>query len=1217
MNIRIFNKISICFILGIAFSIVAYVTSQSNNYTTQELAEIAQTKLHKKETLAYSKLVDLSQYLKTVKPKDLFLKYSSDLNNLYSDEGISIYIYENDSLCFWTDNQPAIDLNAYTNENNVQLIKIRNGWFEYLKLKDSANTKFTSIALIKIKSEYDYENKYLTNDFSPWLELPKNTNIISPVAFLKHCIKSKFGTPLFEIQRRDGLYKNKLFNIYTSIFSLLAFSFFGITWVYLSTSLIKNKLIRTICLLTSFFVLRTAMIYFKFPNFFYLNDIYNAGVFANASSFFFCLLGDVFINSLLLFLASIYIYRQKITIKHLPFNTKLFIFFISFVLLEYFALNITSLIYSILINSSITFNVNQLFDFSYYSLIGLSSVGFMIFGLFLFIEKITIQFIENFNLKKPFIFISVILILLTLLYKNNLIDFEYFWIVPLIIISFYLRRYKASNNFINIGLVTLIITFITSYFFNKYEQINKKITYETLSHTLTDRQDVIAENELSKITTAIQNDVKLKNLISLLPLSSAQIEQKIKQVNFSGYFERYDVVLSLFKNKTPLFNLNDSKYLSTDYFENQMKDGAFQTICDNLFFINKKNNPIRYVGKIEIIDSNLNRDSLYQLYFQLDPKISITLGIFPDLLLDKSLESKVEFKNISYAVYENNKLQMSYGDFQYPLFNNTKYVFKIDKDYNHFIYPKTNNIEIIISDNKTGFWQLFTSNSYLFIFFSIIVLGAVWFNSMMFKNKFEFKSLNNRIQFILVSIIIISLAGVVIGTIWVVTTQSEIKNKKELLLKSKSVLNELQQSIGQQNVLEPSYKEYTTFTLKKLSKLFGSDVSLFDNKGHLFATSQPAIYEQGLVSKFMNPIAFSGFSQNKTVNFSHREAIGKLNYLSTYIPFYNSNDKLLGYLNLPYFSRQKDLEKELSVYLTTLLNIYTILFVITTLVALFISNLLTKPLRIIKQQISNTKLEKNIKPIIWNSNDEIGNLVTEYNSMLVKLKKNSELLAQSERESAWLEMSKQVAHEIKNPLTPMKLNIQHLQRVVKSNPENISEKVDKVAEMLIQQIDTLSNIATEFSNFSKFPSTKIEKVDLVDLLQNATNLFNESSNCIIECEAEKNLFVLVDKEQCIRVLTNLIKNAEQSIPGDRIGRINIQAQKISETIEIKISDNGSGIPLEFYNQIFTPKFTTKNSGTGLGLAMVKNSITAFNGTIEFKSELGVGTTFTILLPALS
>ena len=222
MNIRIFNKTAIYFMLGIVFSIIAYVTSQSNNYTTQELAEIAETNLQKKETIAYSKLTELDKYLKTVKPKGLFLKYNNDLNNLYKNEGIAIYIYENDSLCFWTDNQPAIELNIYANENNIQLIKIRNGWFEYFKLQDSAKSKFTSIALIKIKSEYDYENKYLQNDFSSWLELPKNTKIISPVLFLKHCIKSKYGIPLFEIQRSEGLYKNKHLNIYSSIFTIFS-----------------------------------------------------------------------------------------------------------------------------------------------------------------------------------------------------------------------------------------------------------------------------------------------------------------------------------------------------------------------------------------------------------------------------------------------------------------------------------------------------------------------------------------------------------------------------------------------------------------------------------------------------------------------------------------------------------------------------------------------------------------------------------------------------------------------------------------------------------------------------------------------------------------------------------------------------------------------------------------------------------------------------------
>ena len=169
---------------------------------------------------------------------------------------------------------------------------------------------------------------------------------------------------------------------------------------------------------------------------------------------------------------------------------------------------------------------------------------------------------------------------------------------------------------------------------------------------------------------------------------------------------------------------------------------------------------------------------------------------------------------------------------------------------------------------------------------------------------------------------VLSLAAVVIGTVWVVTSQFELKNEKDLVLKSQSVLKELQQTVGQQNALEPNYRDNTTFRLKRLAQLFGSDISLFSKKGMLYATSQPAIYEQGLVSKFMNPSAYMNLTRGILANYTQKENIGSLNYLSAYIPFYSKNDKLLGYINLPYFARQKDLEKELTAYLTTLINIY-------------------------------------------------------------------------------------------------------------------------------------------------------------------------------------------------------------------------------------------------------------------------------------------------------
>ena len=269
---------------------------------------------------------------------------------------------------------------------------------------------------------------------------------------------------------------------------------------------------------------------------------------------------------------------------------------------------------------------------------------------------------------------------------------------------------------------------------------------------------------------------------------------------------------------------------------------------------------------------------------------------------------------------------------------------------------------------------------------------------------------------------------------------------------------------------------------------------------------------------------------------------------------------------------------------------------------------------IIYQQIANIKFGAHNEALQWQSKDEIGDLVNEYNLMLLKLEKNSQLLAQSERESAWREMAKQVAHEIKNPLTPMKLNIQHLQRVVLTNHDDIPERVNKVAMLLIEQIDTLSHIATEFSNFAKLPIADSEKINVYDVLQNVTNLFQQNTACNITLSEPLELPVLADKEQCIRIFTNLLKNAEQAIPADKKGEIIINAFIENETIIITIKDNGCGIEEAVKHNIFTPNFTTKTTGTGLGLAMVKNSIVSFNGSISFETKVNSGTTFILKFP---
>jgi signal transduction histidine kinase len=1214
-------KLYVIFSCGLLCALFSYFLSQSNNYTTKELVAVAEKRLHAKEDIAKSHLDLLSNALKDTKPTDLFVKYNGIISDLYKNEGIAVYVYSNDSLCYWSDNQPAVDLFAYTNETDLQLIKMRNGWYEYIKQETDQKLNYTLVALISIKPEYDFENRYLNNNFSKWLQLPENTKLITPINYLDHAVKSKFGPPLFEVYREDGLFKSKSSNTYACFIYIIACILFLWSLFLFLKAKIQNEILFVIAFSSACLAIRSLMIYFKIPADFYNGGLYDAKIFANASSFYFSYLGDVLINSALIFLISTLIYKipKGISIKNSFLQLSVDVLFVFVIILS--SLQIRLLIFSLVNNSTISYNINELFNFSAYSLIGILSVGFLIFAFYLCLDKFISMYIDYKNFVGILFSFSIICIATAfVLSKSNQFHvFDYLWPLLLVLISYFLRRFKATYNFINIGLILLMSTFIVSTLFSKYEQLNKKQTYEAISLGLTDRQDVIAENEFNKISSAIKSDAQLKNLLSQLQLSNEQIEQNIRQRNFSGYFERYEIVMSLFKNDcTPIFIHLNAMYLNEDYFKDQIEKGGSQTICDDLYFIDKDKKSIRYIAKIDIEDVNKNPDKTFRLFIQLEPKLAVNLGAFPDLLLDKSLENKLESKQISYAVYESNKLLNTFGEYQYPLFVKNNMINPASSDsYEHFIYRIKNNVSIVITDKAFGAWGRFTSNSYLFIFFALLVLLVVWFNSIVIKRSERFSSLNNRIQFILVSIVVLSLAAVVIGTVWVVTSQFELKNEKDLVLKSQSVLKELQQTVGQQNALEPNYRDNTTFRLKRLAQLFGSDISLFSKKGILYATSQPAIYEQGLVSKFMNPSAYMNLTRGILANYTQKENIGSLNYLSAYIPFYSKNDKLLGYINLPYFARQKDLEKELTAYLTTLINIYTILFAITTLIALLVSNLLTKPLRIIKQQISNIQFGKFNEALQWQSKDEIGNLVVEYNNMLIKLEKSSELLAQSERESAWREMAKQVAHEIKNPLTPMKLNIQHLQRVVETNPDDITDRVNKVSKMLIEQIDTLSHIATEFSNFAKLPTTNLEVVNICDVLQSVTNLFQQNTECEISLNAPDALLIMADKEQCLRIFTNLLKNAEQSIPENRKGKIEVTAFADKNYVTIKVKDNGCGIAEELTHRLFIPNFTTKTTGTGLGLAMVKNSVVSFNGTISFETDINLGTTFILVFPVVS
>jgi nitrogen fixation/metabolism regulation signal transduction histidine kinase len=377
------------------------------------------------------------------------------------------------------------------------------------------------------------------------------------------------------------------------------------------------------------------------------------------------------------------------------------------------------------------------------------------------------------------------------------------------------------------------------------------------------------------------------------------------------------------------------------------------------------------------------------------------------------------------------------------------------------------------------------------------------------------------------------------------------------------------------------------------------------------------VFDEGLVGSQMNPMAFAQLQTQQKSQFVQTEKIGKLEYLSAYVPLRNNQHKLLAYINLPYFAKQNELRNEISYFMLAFVNINLLLLVFAVFLALFISNHVTQPLQLIRDSISKLQLGKTDHKIHWTRNDEIGQMVKEYNRMIDELAVSAELLARSERESAWREMAKQVAHEIKNPLTPMRLSVQHLEKAWNENDPDWDKRLKRFAKTMVEQIDSLSIIAGEFSDFAKLPSSKNLPINLRDFAPEVLDFYHDLEKVDIDLQlpdGEEPLMVLGDRNQLLRVFNNLVRNAIQAYPRDEMARIQIICSAQKDFVKCEVRDFGSGIPDELKPSIFSPNFTTKTGGMGLGLSMVKNIIENNQGEVSFYSEEGSGTTFFFTLP---
>jgi nitrogen fixation/metabolism regulation signal transduction histidine kinase len=439
------------------------------------------------------------------------------------------------------------------------------------------------------------------------------------------------------------------------------------------------------------------------------------------------------------------------------------------------------------------------------------------------------------------------------------------------------------------------------------------------------------------------------------------------------------------------------------------------------------------------------------------------------------------------------------------------------------------------------------------------------------------------------------------------------------------MVNEMQKKQSDQAVFDDVIKIYDSVSLHKLQTLINEvsdihdiDVNVYDLEGNLQVSSEAIVYTKGVLSKKMHPLAFFELDKMRLVHFVQEEKVGKLTYLSIYAPVRDEQKNVYAYLNIPYFALQRELNQDISNFLVTIINLNAFIFLIAGIIALFVTNRITNSFSVISDKMKEISLTGKNEEIVWKRRDEIGELVKEYNKMVAKLGESATALAKSEREGAWREMARQVAHEIKNPLTPMKLSIQYLQKAIDSNQPNVKELSSSVASTLVEQIDHLTKIASDFSQFANIGITNTEIFDLHEVIASLKELYQSSPGVDFKWNPVNGKLLLnADRTQMNRLFTNLFANALEACNGNSECQISVSEEKENGMIRIRVTDNGEGIPEEMQLKIFMPNFTTKTSGTGLGLAMCKGIAEQAKGNIWFETKYKKGTTFIVELPIVN
>lgn len=737
---------------------------------------------------------------------------------------------------------------------------------------------------------------------------------------------------------------------------------------------------------------------------------------------------------------------------------------------------------------------------------------------------------------------------------------------------------------------------------------------EVMSNRLAIDRDIALELRLRRVEDQIANDMIISSL-SLFNNSAASIQNRISETYFVNINQNYILSVMVLDPHN-----NDRKL--EDFFNSRIREGVPISENSHFLYVNNGSGPSYYTG---VFMYYIEGEGYSRVLLNVEGKTARDNRGYEFILGTTPPGRVIVPPGYSYARYDGRDLQYYNGNYDYPTRMSDRLNRHVYEDgmtnvrgdgYTHFVNKVADNESVVISRRSISLFSYLVEAIFLsivaFILLSLITLGHKEGQDGNFGRNYY----KTRISGVLMTSLILTLVVMATVSVLFVYDRNESHLRTIMTDKLNSISSMLEVgsrgAVDSRGLLNPDMRSL----IESVCSTTNSDITIFSSDGSMLMSSTPHLYSRMLLDSRIDGAAFDNIIYRNRRYYIHKEKYGPRKYYCMYAPLFGAQGDVVGILCTPYADDTYSFEEDAVSHSMAIVSVFLLLLLLARFMTNEVLGRLFRPLSVLGHKINDTNLDS-LELIEYNRDDEVQALVTAYNRMVTELSENSRKLAQAERDKAWSGMARQVAHEIKNPLTPMKLQLQRVIRLKQKGDPAWQEKFDEASKVLLDHIDILTDTANEFSTFARLYSEEPTEINLDMMLQEEIAMFDNRDDVVFEYLGLSGTVVRGPKPQLTRVFVNLLSNAVQAIEENGGGHVTVQLRNAVEDgfYEVVVEDDGPGVSQENISKLFTPNFTTKNSGSGLGLAISRSILERCGATISYSRSFTMGgACFTVSYP---